>query len=83
MIELRRAFFPLAALVVSACGGDAEGNEEGEAGMNMAAVGAAEAPEDAAVLAQDPELANEAAADEAADMEAYGGNAAAMGGNGQ
>jgi hypothetical protein len=44
---------------------------------------AAQAPEDAAVLAQDPELANDAAADEAADMEAFGGNAAAMGQNRQ
>ena len=35
------------------------------------------AEENAAALAQDDELANQAAADEAADMDVFGGNAAA------
>ena len=35
------------------------------------------AEENAAALAQDDELANQAAADEAADMDIFGGNAAA------
>ena len=83
MIEVRRAFIPLAALAACACSGEPERNEEAEAGTNSAAVGALEAPEEAALLAQDPELANESAADETADVEAYGGNAAAMGSNGQ
>jgi hypothetical protein len=36
-----------------------------------------------AELAEDPNLANEAAADEAADIENFGGNAAAMDANAQ
>ena len=71
---------PALALLLAACGG----SSEPEAGVdNTAGEAALEAPEEAALLAQDPELANEAAADEAADMEMYGGNAAAMDANGQ
>ncbi len=78
MIHATRAFVPLALLLVAAgCGGEESGENEA-AGNEVLEGPAATAPEDAAILAQDPELANEAAADEAADMEAYGGNAAAM-----
>ncbi len=66
-------------LALAGCGGETEANESAEAESNLAG----EVPEDAVVLAQDPELANEAAADEAADMETFGGNAAAMGANRQ
>ncbi len=67
---------PLFMLAAAGCGG---AGSEAEGGANNAAgQAAAEVPDDAALLAQDPELANEAAADEAADMETFGGNAAAM-----
>lgn len=46
----------------------------GNAGSNAGP----DAPASPAELAEDAALANEAAADEAADIEAYGGNAAAM-----
>ncbi len=60
-----------AALALAACGSG--GGSEAEA--NNAA--AAEVPPGQAELAEDPNLANAAAAAEAADMELYGGNAAA------
>ena len=79
---LNRLLVPLLlAGTAAACG---EGGNEIEGGANAAAGEAATAaPDDAAALAEDPELANEAAADEAADMETFGGNAAAMDGNQQ
>jgi DUF917 family protein len=76
MTNTRRLLISSFLLGASACGSGGGGNEV--AADNMAENLAAEAPEDAALLAQDPELANEAAADEAADMDEYGGNAAAM-----
>ncbi len=79
MDRVRVGLLLLVILFTAGCG-------DGAAGSNNAATAndlAAEAPQDAAVLAQDPELANDAAADEAADMEAFGGNAAAMDGNRQ
>lgn len=80
MMPMMRAFFPLLLLAASACGGS---GAEGEDGANMDAGEAPDAAAGAAELAQDAELANEAAADEAADVEAFGGNAAAMEGNRQ
>ena len=66
------------ALATAACNrADAPGasNEISPAAEQNELIEAAEA--NAAVLAQDEELANDAAADEAADMEIFGGNAAA------
>ena len=66
------------ALATAACNrGDAPSasNEISPAAEQNELIEAAEA--NAAVLAQDEELANDAAADEAADMEIFGGNAAA------
>nr|WP_295371699.1 hypothetical protein [uncultured Sphingosinicella sp.] len=57
-----------AATALAAC--DSGGQSEGNAAGPDAAAGNAE-------LAQDPELANQAAAAEALDTELYGGNAAA------
>ena len=67
-----------AALALAACDrADAPGtsNEISPAAEQNELLEAAEA--NAAMLAQDEELANRAAADEAADMEIFGGNAAA------
>jgi hypothetical protein len=62
-----------ALLLLSACG---RGGEETNAA-------GPDAPASEAELAQDAELANEAAADEAADIENFGGSAAAMDANRQ
>lgn len=78
MSTKRAALLFAPILLLGACGGG--GEPEGGAN-NAAGEAALEAPDEAVALAQDPELANEAAADEAADMETYGGNAAAMDGN--
>ena len=67
-----------AALATAACDrADAPGttNEISPAAEQNELIEAAEA--NAAVLAQDEDLPNDAAADEAADMEIFGGNAAA------
>ncbi len=72
-----RLLTPFLLAATAACSGGSEANEA-EAGANAAEIGAESTAEDAALMAQDPELANEAAADEAADTETYGGNAAAM-----
>ncbi len=66
-------------LALPACDG---GAAENQAASNLAAAGP-DAPASEAELADDAALANEAAADEAADIENYGGNAAAMPANGQ
>jgi hypothetical protein len=66
------------ALLVTACGG--EGGEGNEAGANEAmAEGEGLLPNEAEELsaAEAEELADEAARDEAADMNLFGGNAAA------
>jgi len=76
---MKHKVLPILLLATAGCGGGGEANESAEDVNAVSGV----MPEDAAALAQDPELANEAAADEAADMEAYGGNAAAMDANGQ
>ena len=72
MMRVGAAFVPLLLMAASACSGDADmsGNAGASAGPD--------APSDPAELAEDAALANEAAADEAADIEAFGGNAAAM-----
>lgn len=57
------------SLALAACGSGGEGGGEG--------AGNAAVPDMQAELAEDPNLANQAAAAEAADMELYGGNAAA------
>ncbi|MDP8913247.1 MAG: circumsporozoite protein [Pseudomonadota bacterium] len=76
IMQFGRAFVPLLLIATAACsGGEAE--MAGNAGANAGA----DAPADPAELAEDAALANEAAADEAADIEAFGGNAAAMEGN--
>ena len=78
MIDPKAALAALALLGLAGCGGG-----EPAAENNMAAAVEDPAPTPAEIEA-DAELANDAAADEAADMEAYGGNAAAMEtGNGQ
>ena len=76
IMRLGRPFLPLLLIATPACsGGEAE--MSGNAGTNAVP----DAPASPAELAEDAALANEAAADEAADIEAYGGNAAAMEGN--
>lgn len=76
MIRFGRPFLPLLLIAASACsGGEAETSDNAEANTGP------DAPAGPAELAEDAALANEAAADEAADIEAFGGNAAAMGGN--
>lgn len=60
------------ALALSACGGD---HDEGSNALALAA----DAGPSEAELARDAELANEAAADEAADMSNFGGSAAEIG----
>ena len=76
MIQFGRAFVPLLLIATAACsGGEAEMQD------NTAINSGPDAPPGPAELAADAELANEAAADEAADIEAFGGNAAAMEGN--
>jgi hypothetical protein len=62
----------LLALALCACGG------EREQGSNASAPTVDAMPSEAE-LARDAELANEAAADEAADMSNFGGSAAEMG----
>ncbi len=61
---MRNGFAVLGAALLTACG---QGSEA-----------APDPPATEAELANDAALANEAAADEAADMATYGGNAAAM-----
>lgn len=76
MMRFGRTFVPLLLMAAPACsGGEAEmsGNAGSNAGSDVPA-----GPDE---LAEDAALANEAAADEAADIEAFGGNAAAMEGN--
>jgi hypothetical protein len=66
------------ALAAAACdraNAPGTGNEVNSAAEANALLQAAE--ENAAALAQDEDLANQAAADEAADMDIFGGNAAA------
>jgi hypothetical protein len=72
---MMRLVTPALLLLLAACGGGGEVNNQAEAG--------AELPPGQAELAEDPDLANEAAADEAADIENYGGSAAAMDSNAQ
>jgi hypothetical protein len=67
---------PLLLIMASACSGE-EAAKSGDNGSNASL----DASSESAELAQDAGLANEAAADEAADIEAFGGNAAAMEGN--
>ncbi len=62
-------------LALPACGGGAGEETNNQAGPDV--------PAGVAEVAEDPELANEAAADEAADIENFGGNAAAMDANAQ
>jgi hypothetical protein len=62
-------------LLLAACSGPGEEASNGAAGSS--------APADQAALAEDAELANEAAADEAADIENFGGSAAAIDANRQ
>jgi hypothetical protein len=71
--DVTRALLPL-FLLLAACGDGSRG------GANAAGP---DAPASEAELAQDAELANEAAADEAADIENFGGNAAALDDNRQ
>jgi hypothetical protein len=66
----------LLLMAASACSDGGAGKSD-----NAGAGAGPDAPSAQAELAQDAALANEAAADEAADIEAYGGNAAAMEGN--
>ncbi len=66
-MSLKTNALPFLSLLAVACGGADEGGQ----GKPEAAPGAAE-------LAAHAELANEAAADEAADMSNFGGNAAAI-----
>ena len=67
---LRGGMASLLLLATAGCGGGGEGNE-------TAGTGSVDPPASEADLANAAALANEAAADEAADMEIYGGNAAA------
>jgi hypothetical protein len=71
---------PLAALAASlalaACGSDGTGGEQAPPATNEAA--APDAAPTEAELARDAALADEAAADEAADMNNFGGSAAEM-----
>lgn len=62
----------LLLLALAACGGGGGGE-----GNLAASTGSVDPPASEADLANAAALANEAAADEAADMEIYGGNAAA------
>ena len=71
-------FVPLLLMAASACSGG-----EADTSGNIATNTDLDASSESAELAQDAALANEAAADEAADIEAFGGNAAAMEGNGR
>jgi hypothetical protein len=73
MIQFGRAFVPLLLIATPACSGG-EVEMSGNAGTDAGA----DAPAGPAELADDSALADEAAADEAADIEAFGGNAAAM-----
>ncbi len=68
-----RSTLPAAFLLLAACGGGGQDNNQSAAGPD--------APAGTAELAEDPELANEAAADEAADIENFGGNAAMIDAN--
>jgi hypothetical protein len=79
-MNVTRSILP-ALFLLAACGGSggAGGNEEAAA---TEAAGP-DAPASEAELAADAALANEAAADEAADIENYGGSAAAMEANAQ
>ena len=70
-----RPLIPALLLLLAACGGVEEANNQADVG--------GEVPPGQAELAEDPNLANEAAADEAADIENFGGNAAAMDANAQ
>ena len=73
MMRVGPAFVPLLLMAASACS-DGEAEKSG----NVAAGAGPDTPSGQADLAEDAALASEAAADEAADIEAYGGNAAAM-----
>ena len=73
MMRMGQAFVPLLLMAASACSGG-----EAEKSGNAGAIAGPDEPSDQAELAEDAALASEAAADEAADIEAFGGNAAAM-----
>ena len=73
MMQIARTSALLLLISTSACSGG-----EAETSGNAIATGGEDALAGSAELAQDAALANEAAADEAADIEAFGGNAAAM-----
>jgi len=72
--DVTRSILP-ALLLLGACGGEGERAAANGVGPD--------APASEAELAQDAALANEAAAAEAADIEQYGGSAAAMDANRQ
>ncbi len=74
-ISVSRTIAAALLLALSACGGAGEETASNAAGPD--------APASEAELAEDAALANEAAADEAADIENFGGNAAAMPANAQ
>ena len=78
MMRMGQMFVPLLLVAASACSGG-----ENDTSSNAGYSSVPDTPSDAAELAEDAALANEAAADEAADIEAFGGNAAAMEGNGR
>jgi len=71
--------FLLAALnlALAACGSSGAGGTNNTISAAEANALLEAAEENAAALAADEELANQAAADEAADMDIFGGNAAA------
>ncbi len=71
--RVMRTILPILLFLLAGCGGAADEANQANAG--------GEVPPGAAELAQDPELANEAAADEAADIENFGGSAAAIDAN--
>ncbi len=80
-MPLKTVRLPLLVLALAACG--SAGGEGGPEGRAEGAVPEVEVAANDADLAADAALANEAAADEAADMSDYGGDAAAMEANGQ
>jgi hypothetical protein len=71
MARMRRAAALLALATLAGCG------DAGEEASNRAGAGVDAMPSEEE-LARDAELANEAAADEAADMNNFGGSAAEM-----
>ena len=76
MKRFGRAVVPLLLMATPGCSGG-----EAEKSGNSGSEGGSDAPASPADLAEDAALANEAATDEAADIENFGGNAAAMDGN--